>query len=155
MWPGPATLKGRWEERRWVELNPPQIIAFFVVNLSRCVMISVWALSKSGLLQTQRQRERVGGNVVTLYNYNTITPCLVGTETVCSLPHYRTQRWSSGQIHDTHRPSRCSVSRVKIETKRLLTLMTHHTDLTSHNHWFLEYLDLAKTKQIEYWKYKL
>ena len=53
----PRTLKGRWEERRWVELNPPQIIAFFVVNLSRCVMISVWALSKSGLLQARRQRE--------------------------------------------------------------------------------------------------
>ena len=152
MWPGPATLKGRWEERRWVELNPPQIIAFFVVNLSRCVMISVWALSKSGLLQTQRQRERVGGNVVTLYNYNTITPCLVGTETVCSLPHYghrddHQDRYTSA--------SRCSVSRVKIQTKRLLTLMTHHTDLNSHNHWFWEHLDLAKTKQIEYWKYKL
>ena len=57
VWPEPGSLKGRWEERRWVDLNPPQIIAFFVVNLSQRVMISVWVLSKSGLLQTQTQRE--------------------------------------------------------------------------------------------------
>ena len=104
----PRTLKGRWEERRWVELNPPQIIAFFVVNLSRCVMISVWALSKSGLLQTRR----VGGNVVTLCNYNTITPCLAGTQRLSA--HYLitdTEIWQHTEIHIGPAGAACRVSR--------------------------------------------
>ena len=108
-----------------------------------------------------RESRGVRNNVVTLYNYNTITvwpgrDCLLITSLQPSITACDDQ-WQADTatvIHITQAGAAATSSRVKIETRRLLTLARHHQilDPCPHIHWFLEHLDLVFTRQIEYWK---